>query len=147
MNSSQDDTQPPDSSSWQGIWKRDREEPTATPPGKHLLWHDVFVAHPDGSVSVHLLAVSPQPTDSPDGVYRMETLWRDGTLFYRLANGLEVELADWRDGHFEMEGDGLRRIYRRIEAGEVVELHRPLLDADRPLSTAQSPNGEDDRHG
>lgn len=121
---------------WLGAWKRDLEEPAETPPDKHLIWHDAFVIHPDGSVSVHLLAISPQPTDSPDGVYRMETRWQGETLFYRLANGLEVELAGWRDGRFEMVGDGLRRSYRRIEPGELPAIHQPLLDAERPLSRA-----------
>ena len=117
----------------QGIWRIDREVEAPTPPGKHLTWHDAFVCHPDGSVSVYLLNLSPEPDDPADGIYRLESVWKGDTLFYRLPNGIEVELGTFRDGRFETEGDNRKRSYRRITSEELLPAYRPLLDTSRAI--------------
>jgi hypothetical protein len=121
------------SSRCQGIWRIDREEEASTPPGTHLTWHDVFVCHPDGSISVYLLSLSPEPDDPADGIYRLESAWKGDTLFYRLPNGIEVALGTFREGRFETAGDNRVRIYRRITAEELLPAYRPLLDTSRSI--------------
>jgi hypothetical protein len=116
-----------------GVWKIDKDEPAAAAPGKSLLWHDTFVYHQDGTLSLQLLTVSPRGNESKDGVYRLETFWEEGTLFYRLPGGVKVELAAFRNHRFEMDGDGARRLYRRVEPSELNARELSLLDAARPV--------------
>lgn len=126
----------------QGIWRIDREVEAQTPADKHLLWHDAFVCHSDGSISVYLFGMSPEPDAPTDGIYRLESLWKGDTLFYRLPNGIEVELATFHDGRFEMEGDNRIRSYRRITPEELLPDFRPLLDTNRPIRRQpHSPSG------
>lgn len=117
----------------QGIWKLDYEEPLDSATEKSLLWHVVFVCHADGTLSVQLLSLSPAAGQPEDGAYRVEGSWRGDTLFYRLPNQVEVELATFVDGHFETEGDGLRRVYRRAQPSELLPPELPLLDAKRAV--------------
>ncbi|MEM9594558.1 MAG: hypothetical protein AAGD06_09850 [Acidobacteriota bacterium] len=126
---------------WFGPWKQDRDVPVETPPELRLPWHDVFVCHRDGSVSLHLLSISLDPSAPADGVHRVEAHWRGDTLVYRAPNDAEVDLAQFRGGHFQMEGDGLRRHYRRIDPAELPESQRPLLEANRPISGDESGGG------
>lgn len=124
----------PSPAPWCGIWKIARDEPIETPANQHLVWYATFVCHSDDTVSVHMLGDSTLPGWPADGVFRLASSWQGDTLFLQMPGSRETGFATFRDDRFVMEGDRLRRLYRRASPEELIPTERPLLDSKRAIT-------------
>jgi hypothetical protein len=124
----------PSRAPWRGIWKIARDEPAETPSDQRLIWYATFVCHADDTVSVHLLGNSTLPGWPEDGVFRLATSWQDDTLFVQMPGSDKTRFATFIDDRFVMEGDHVRRLYRRASPEELIPTERPLLDSKRAIT-------------
>lgn len=113
----------------EGIWQSTEEVEDSGAMGS--LSDTKAFAVDGGKVTMMLLSFSKFRGISEDNCYRLDARWADSTLLYRLPNGAWEELAVWVDGHFEMKGSGMRRIFSKVQPEQVLEFYRPILKPGR----------------
>ena len=103
---------------------------------------DVF-AYDGDTVTLRLATLQSGVWKSDDDFYRVEARWQDDMLEYLPPFADDwAELAEWTGDHFEDAGGGVRRVFGRVEASDVADYNRAILQPREPHDYSVKPTDD-----
>lgn len=110
----------------EGFWQVTNTKPTKDDFGKHV--NDVYTFFYSGDhVILRLLSMHKEMWRSDDDFYKLLAKWDGNILYYLPPFGDFVELASFENGRFVNTGDGVVRIFSRIEPAQVKDWNADIL--------------------
>jgi len=110
----------------EGLWQLAESVAVADDQGKQANDAVTFL-YSGGTVTLRLLTRHPESWRSNDDFYTLASKWKGNSLYYRPPFADFVELAAFEDGRFVNIGNGIKRIFEKIEPEAVVDWNRDIL--------------------
>ena len=118
---------------YNGIWQFDSDENTKNNPGLNVPDVYTFIYEND-SLIINLPSISSAAGLPIDDIYRIKIRWKGNELYIFPPLGNKWELfARWDNNRFVMPGDGIAKIYKKIERKEIAKWQQGLLKPGREM--------------